>query len=231
VKTKWFGSWRTNFLAGLAVVMPAVISIAVVLWLFGTVANFTDMLLFFLPRQLTHQADGAGPLHWYWSVVAFLLTLGLISMVGLAARHYVGRKLIEFGENLFLKVPLLNKVYLALKQINEAFATSKKSAFKTVVLVQFPRPGVYSLGFITSEQHAEVQAKTSEHVLCVFVPTTPNPTTGFLVLVPEKEIVKLEMSVADAIKFIISLGTVSPEFAQPGTAPAVSLPPSAAKSP
>jgi len=198
--------------AGLAVVMPAVVSIAVVLWLFGTVANFTDKLLFFLPRSLTHQAGGAGPLHWYWSLVAFLLTLVLITLVGLGARHYVGRKLIQFGENLLLRVPILSKIYLALKQINEAFATSKKSAFKTVVLVQFPRPGIYSIGFITSEQHEEVQARTREHVVCVFVPTTPNPTTGFLILVPEHEIVKLEMSVADAIKYIISLGTVSPEF-------------------
>jgi len=211
--------------------MPAVISIAVVLWLFGTVANFTDQLLFFLPRSLTHQADGAGPLYWYWSVVAFVLTLGLISLIGLAARYYVGRKLIEFGENILLRVPLLNKVYLALKQINEAFATSKKSAFKTVVLVQFPRQGIYSIGFITSEQHKEVQSKTKEHVVCVFVPTTPNPTTGFLVLVPEQEVVKLDMSVADAIKFIISLGTVSPEFPQAVSAPAVLQPPSGAALP
>ena len=201
--------------------MPAVVSIAVVLWLFGTVANFTDKLLFFLPRSLTHQADGAGPLHWYWSLFALLLTLALICLVGIAARHYAGRKLIEFGENILLRVPLLNKIYLALKQINEAFATSKKSAFKTVVLVQFPRQGMYSIGFITSEQHEEVQAKTKERVVCVFVPTTPNPTTGFLILVPEHDVVKLEMSVADAIKFIISLGTVSPEFPQAARAPAV----------
>jgi uncharacterized membrane protein len=206
--------------------MPAVISTGVVLWLFGTVANFTDRLLFFLPRSLTHQADGSGPLHWYWSFVAFLLTLALIALVGLAARHYVGRKLIEFGETIFLRVPLLNKVYLALKQINEAFATSKKSAFKTVVLVQFPRVGCYSLGFITGEQHEEVQAKTKEHVVCVFVPTTPNPTTGFLILVPEHDVVKLEMSVADAIKFIISLGTVSPEFPQAAKAQSALQPPS-----
>ena len=205
--------------------MPAVISVAVVLWLFGTAADFTDKLLFFLPRSLTHQADGAGPLHWYWSLFAFLLTLALICLVGVAARHYAGRKMIEFGENIFLRVPLLNKIYLALKQINEAFATSKKSAFKTVVLVQFPRQGMYSIGFITSEQHEEVQAKTREHVVCVFVPTTPNPTTGFLVLVPEREVVKLEMSVADAIKFIISLGTVSPEYAQATGAPNLLQPP------
>ena len=213
------GHWRANFVAGLAVVLPAVISIAVVIWLFGTVANVTDTLLFFLPRELTHHGEGSGPMYWYWSVAAFLLAIGLISLVGLAARHYVGRKLIEFGENVFLRVPLLNKVYGALKQINEAFATGKKSAFKTVVLVQFPSKGIYSIGFITSEQHEEVQAKTRENVVCVFVPTTPNPTTGFLVLVPQQEVVKLDMSVADAVKFIISLGAVAPEYARARPAP------------
>lgn len=218
MKKTLFGRWRTNFVAGLAVVLPAVISIAVVVWLFGSVANITDTLLFFLKYILDPEwiyVNGqSGQMFWYWSMAAFLLAIGLISLVGLLARHYVGKKLIEFGENLFLRVPLLNKIYGAIKQINEAFATSKKSAFKTVVLVQFPRQGIYSIGFITGEQHQEVQVKTREHVLCVFVPTTPNPTTGFLVLVPDQEVVRLDMSVADAIKLIISLGTVSPEYAQ-----------------
>ena len=231
MKKKLFGSWRTNFLAGLAVVLPAVISIAVVVWLFGTVANITDTLLFFLPRALTHQGEGSGPMYWYWSIAAFLLAIALISLVGLVARHYVGKKLIEVGESVLLRVPLLNKIYGAVKQINEAFATSKKSAFKTVVLVQFPRQGMHSIGFITSEQHEEVQIRTGEKVVCVFVPTTPNPTTGFLVFVPGHDVVKLDMSVADAIKLIISLGTVSPEYAKAATTPAVLQSPAAIASP
>jgi uncharacterized membrane protein len=81
-----------------------------------------------------------------------------------------------------------------------------------VVLVEFPRPGVYSIGFITSEQHPEVQAKTNEKVVCVFVPTTPNPTGGFLLLVPEDKVTKLEMSVTDGIKYVISLGSILPEY-------------------
>lgn len=223
--------WQANFLAGLVVVLPAVISFAVIIWLFGTVANITDLLLFFVPRSITHHGDGAGPMYWYWSAVAILLAVGLVSLVGLAARHYIGKKLIELMDTVLSRVPLLNKIYGAIKQINEAFATSKKSAFKTVVLVQFPRLGMYSIGFITSEQHEEVQAKTREKVVCVFVPTTPNPTTGFLVLVPEHEVVKLEMSVADAIKFIISLGTVAPEYAHAASAPTVPKPPAGLASP
>jgi len=212
VKKTLLGRWRANFLTGLAVVLPAVISIAVITWLFGTVANITDLLLFFVPKEITHRGDGIGPMYWYWSAMAFMVAMLLVSVVGLAARYYVGKKLIKLMDDVMLRVPLLNKIYGAIKQVNEAFTTGKKSAFKTVVLIEFPRQGIYSIGFITSEQHAEVQAKTKEKVVCIFVPTTPNPTSGWLVLVPEKDVTRLEMSVADAIKLIISLGSVSPEY-------------------
>ena len=220
----FFARWRDNFLTGLAVVLPAVISIAVVLWLFGTVANITDLLLFFLPRRLTHSAGGQGPMHWYWSLAAFALAILLITALGRLARNYIGKRFIGLADSLLLRVPLLNKIYSTLKQVNAAFSSSKKSAFKTVVLVEFPSKGMYSIGFLTSEQHAEVEQKTGEKVVCVFVPTTPNPTSGFLVLVPKDKVTRLEMSVADAIRFIISLGAVSPEYAQPAGLPPLTQP-------
>ena len=207
-----FARWRANFVTGLAIVLPAVISIAVVGWLFGTVANITDTLLIFLPKEWTHRDHGAGPMHWYWSLCALLLAVLLIGLVGGLARYYFGKKLIELVDLALLRVPLLNKIYSAIKQVNEAFSPSNKSSFKQVVLVEFPRPGSYSVGFLTGEDHKEVQQKTKEHVLSVFVPTTPNPTSGFLVLVPEHEITKLDMSVAEGIKFIISLGAIAPDF-------------------
>jgi uncharacterized membrane protein len=108
---------------------------------------------------------------------------------------------------------LLNKIYSATKQVNAALTSGNKTAFKTVVLVEFPRAGSYSIGFLTSEQHDEVQRKLKEKAVCVFVPTTPNPTGGFLIIVPEDKIIKLDMSVADGIKYIISLGAIAPEFA------------------
>jgi uncharacterized membrane protein len=225
VKKTLFGRWRANFLAGLAVVLPAVISIAVLVWLFGTVSNITDLLLFFVPRDITHRGDGTGPMYWYWSAMAFLVGVGLVSAVGLAARYYIGKRLIKLMDDVMLRVPLLNKIYGAIKQVNEAFTSGKKSAFKTVVLVEYPRKGMYSIGFITSEQHDEVQAKTKEKVVCVFIPTTPNPTSGWLAMVPEHEVARLEMSVADAIKLIISLGAVSPEYVATTTpAPAIQPP-------
>lgn len=210
--------WKANFFTGLAVVLPALLSIGVVVWLFGTVSNFTDALLFFLPRDWTHERAGEGPMHWYWSLFALALAVGLITLVGRFARHYLGKKLIQLADEALLRVPLLNKIYGALKQINEAFTSSKTTSFKQVVLVEFPRAGIYSVGFITGAQHGEVQCKTQEDVVGVFVPTTPNPTTGFIVLVPQKQVVKLDMSVADGIKFIMSLGSVAPDYApQAGT--------------
>lgn len=207
-----FSHWRANFLAGLAIIMPAVISFAVLIWLFGTAARITDTLLFFLPRALTHQQDGTGPLYWYWSLAAFLLALFLICVIGLLARHYVGKRVIVFVETVLLRIPLLGKIYSTIKQVNDAFSSSKNTAFRTVVLIEYPRQGVYSLGFITSEQPQEMQAQTPEHTVCVFVPTTPNPTSGFLVLVPQSQVTPLNISVADGIKFIISLGSIVPDF-------------------
>jgi len=204
--------WQANFWAGLAIVLPAVISVAVVGWVFGTVANITDTLLIFLPRKLTHHDQGTGTMYWYWSLVALVLAVFLIGFVGLLARYYFGKRMIEWVDSALLHVPLLNKIYGATKQVNDAFSSTNKTAFRTVVLVEFPREGMYSVGFITSEQENEMRAKTSENVVCVFVPTTPNPTSGFLVLVAENKVTKLEMSVADGIKYIISLGSLAPEY-------------------
>jgi len=208
----YFNQWQASFFAGLAVVLPAVLSIAVVLWLFGTIANLTDTLLVFIPVEITHADEGKGPMHWYWSVFALALAALIITLIGSLARVYLGRQIITLVDQMILKVPLLNKVYGAIKQVNDAFATNKNSSFKQVVMVEFPKDGVYSIGFITGDQNQEVQSKTKEKVVSVFVPTTPNPTTGFLILVPEHKVTKLDMEVADGIKFIISLGSVAPDY-------------------
>ena len=207
--------WRANFFAGLAIVLPAVVSVCVIFWLFFTASKITDTLLIFIPREITHESlggvPGAGPMHWYWSLVALVLAVVLTSVVGLLARNFFGQKLIEWVDDLLLRVPFLNKVYGTTKQVNEAFSSGNKTSFKTVVMIEFPRQGMYSVGFLTSEVHVEILRRTPENVVCVFIPTTPNPTSGFMVLVPENQVTKLDMSVADGFKFIISLGSISPE--------------------
>ncbi|MFO1487612.1 MAG: DUF502 domain-containing protein [Verrucomicrobiota bacterium] len=204
--------WRSNFLTGLVVLLPAVISIAVVVWLFRNVSDITDKLLFFLPPDLTHKDHGKGGMHWYWSVAALLFAVGLICAVGLLARNYIGRKLIEWMDRALLQIPLLNKIYGATKQVNDALTSGDKNSFKTVVMIEFPHPGSRAIGFLTSEQRAEPQIKSDQNLVCVFIPTTPNPTSGFLMLVPEEKVTRLEMSVSDGLKYIISLGAIAPPF-------------------
>jgi uncharacterized membrane protein len=205
--------WRSSFLAGLAVVLPAVISVGALVYLFRTLANITDTLLFFLPHEWTHKNHGEGPMFWYWSLAAFTLAVCLICAVGVAARNYFGRKMIEWVDRALLLVPFLNKIYGATKQVNQALTSGNRESFKTVVLIEFPHPGSYSLGFLTSEEQGEPQARLNRRLVCVFVPTTPNPTAGFLLLVPEERVTRLEMSVAEGIKYVISLGAIAPAFA------------------
>jgi uncharacterized membrane protein len=205
-----FARWRANFYTGLAIVLPAVISVAIVKWLFGTVSNITDPLLFFLPAHWTHQPEG--PMYWWWSLFALALAIAIISVIGRMARNYLGRKLIQAVDLTLLRVPVLNKIYGALKQVNEAFTSSNKTSFKQVVLVEFAGPGIYSLGFVTGAQPPEVRAKLNDTLVSVFIPTTPNPTGGFVMLIPEAQLTRLDMSVADGIKFILSLGSVAPEY-------------------
>jgi uncharacterized membrane protein len=198
--------FRANFFTGLAIVMPAVISIAVVIWLFRNVANLTDYLLFFVPVRITHAGDGHGEVFWYWSVCAFVFAIVLITLIGRFGRNYFARKMFEWMDAALLRIPLLNKIYGTIKQVNDSFS-SNKSSFKQVVLVTFPHKESRSIGFVTGEQ----RGLDNQKWISVFIPTTPNPTSGFLILVGESEITKLDMSVAEGIKLIISLGAISPD--------------------
>jgi uncharacterized membrane protein len=206
-----FARWRASFFTGLAVILPGVITLAIVKWFFGTLSSLTDFLLFFLPAEVTHANNGLGPVHWYWSLLTIIVSALGVTCVGLLTRLYIGRRLIDFADTLILRMPILNKIYGTIKQVDRAFTSGKKSSFQTVVLVEYPREGIYSVGFITSEQAAEVQEKTNKKCVCIFIPTTPIPTGGFLIVVPEEKVIKLDMSVEDGFKYIISIGAISQE--------------------
>jgi len=226
----FFSLFRVNFLTGLAIVLPGLISVGLLYWFFGTIANFTDTLLFFLPHKLTHPigADGReGSIYWYWSLAALVMAVILIGLIGRFARYYLGRQAIALADHAIMQVPLLNKIYGTVKQVNEAFS-SNKSSFKQVEMVTFPHPGPWSVGFVTGE-HKSLPMQT-ETLISVFIPGTPNPTSGFMILVAERDLIKLDMTVADGIKFIISLGAISPEFIPPapGT-PALTTPKAVSK--
>jgi uncharacterized membrane protein len=211
VNKRFWGHWRGNFLTGLAIVLPAILTLAVIKWAFGTISSLTDWLFFFLPTNLTHQDGGRGPMFWYWSLAALLLAMVLVCCVGLVARYYIGKRILEWFDEMLLRVPLLNKIYGTFKQVNQAFSTGKGTPFKTVVLVEFPSPGLRLMGFLTSEARDESPLKlpTEEKLVCVYIPTAPVPTSGYLVMLPEHKITKLDLSVADGLKYIISFGNIA----------------------
>jgi len=215
VKKSFFARWRVSFFTGLLIVLPGVITLVVVKWFFGTISSFTDTLLFFLPHFLKpdriFENGVSGTMFWYWSLLALVVGVTIVSVVGGMTRYYIGKRLIAWTDSVMLRVPVLNKIYGTIKQVDEAFTSGKKSSFKTVVLVEYPREGVYSVGFITSEQKDEVQEKIGGKCVCVFIPTTPIPTGGFLIIVPVEKVTKLDMSVADGFKYIISLGALTHE--------------------
>ncbi|HEY1663172.1 MAG TPA: DUF502 domain-containing protein [Verrucomicrobiae bacterium] len=215
-----FARWRASFFAGLALVLPGIVTLAIVKWLFGTISSFTDTLLFFLPHCIApnkiYQDGVSGPMFWYWSLLAVIIAVVLISAVGVLARYYFGKRMIELADHLMLRVPVLNKIYGTIKQVDQAFTSEKKTSFKTVVLVEYPSPGIYSVGFLTSERADEVERKINQKCVCVFVPTTPIPTGGFLIIVPEDKIIKLDMNVADGLKYIISFGALAQEYIRNG---------------
>jgi uncharacterized membrane protein len=219
VKKSFFARWRASFFTGLLIVLPGVVTLAVVKWFFGTISSFTDALLFFLPHFLDPKTifenGQSGPMFWHWSLMALLVGVAIVSVVGGMTRYYIGKRLIAWVDNVMLHVPVLNKIYGTIKQVDEAFTSGKKSSFKTVVLVEYPREGIYSVGFITSEQENPIHRATNEKIVCVFIPTTPIPTGGFLILVPLEKVTKLDISVADGFKYIISLGALSQEYAPP----------------
>lgn len=225
----FWARWRANFVTGLILILPAVITLALLKWLFGTTTKLTDLLLLPVPKGLKFVNGEGGEIWWFWSLAALGIAAFLVALIGLLGRYYVGKKIIKAFDSLMLRVPLLNKIYGTIKQVNEAFSSDRRSSFQTVVLVEFPREGLYSLGFITSEHHDEIQARTEEKVVSVFIPTTPNPTSGYLVMVPEHKLTRLDMPVADGIRFIISLGSVAPVYpsGRGRLAPEAAVPPAA----
>ncbi len=215
-----FRRGRRNFFTGLAVVLPVIISIGIALWLFNKAVDVSDILLYpfrYIPGvELTDiwkdaTADAPGKeLFWWWKVIAVVEAIVLTGLLGFLTRYYVGKKLVQLVDYVILNVPLLGKIYGTVKQVNQAFTSEKKSSFKQVVMVEFPRKGLFSVGFVTAEQ---VRTDEGESIISIFVPTTPNPTTGFLLVLPESKVTLLDMSVADGIKYIVSLGAVPPENA------------------
>lgn len=184
---------RNNILTGIFLIIPLIGSVWIVVKLF----MWADSALPGIFGQ--DWVLGAG----------LMVTLILAYIAGLATKNWLGRKIIATGNSIIVKVPILNKIYLVLKQIIDTVTADKKKLFERPVLCEFPKSGCYAIGFVTSEKNEVFSAKTAKNLKAVFMPTTPNPTTGFLMYVPEEELIPLDIPVETALKMIVSIGLIS----------------------
>lgn len=139
-----------------------------------------------------------------------IMAIIILFSTGLVAANYLGKTLVETWEKFLDKIPLVRSIYAPLKKFAELVLSDQTQSFSKVLLIQYPRKGLYSLCFQTSKDVGEIQEKSGEDVICVFIPTTPNPTSGYIIMIPKDEVIELDMSVEDALKMIISLGVVVP---------------------
>ncbi len=204
-----FVKLRKSFLSGLILLAPIGITFFVFNWLVIKIGGSArDQLLFFVPHDLISR-QGLGML---WNTLATMIVLLLVTLLGFLSRYFIAKYLIGLGERFLNNVPVINTVYTSVKQIIETFSSQNRAVFQKVALVQFPRPGCYAIGFLTGDSKGEIQAKTNPHLRNIFVPTTPNPTSGFLVMLPQEDIQILDMTVGQGMKLIISGGAVAPPF-------------------
>ncbi|MBI5756519.1 MAG: DUF502 domain-containing protein [Nitrospirae bacterium] len=193
------GYLKRYFITGLLVITP--------IW--GTYLVLST-LLSFLEGFLGDFLKDFG--RFYLPGMGIVALLILIFSVGIIATNFIGKKMMALWEGILNKVPLVRNIYSVFKHIVDTISLQGKEQFKRVVLVEFPRDGVYAIGFMTGVTRGEVQKLTEEKVVNVFIPTTPNPTTGFFIFVPENKIMPLSMSVEDGLKMIISGGLYTPSY-------------------
>ena len=210
--------FRNSFLTGLVVIAPVALTIWLILsvigWIDGFVLPFIpnlyhpdNILNTIFGQDVAINIRGLG-------VVVFLL---FTTFVGWIAKGFLGRSLIRVGENLVRRMPVVRSIYSGVKQIAETVFAQSDRSFEKACLIEYPRKGIWAVGFISTEAKGEVKykAKSNSDLLSVFVPTTPNPTSGFMLFFPRNDVIELEMSIEDAAKLVISAGLVYPPYENP----------------
>jgi uncharacterized membrane protein len=199
---------KSDLIAGILVVIP----LATTIWLSFIIANWAIKFLTRIPKQL-NPFDGFTPIVTNILNFSIGLTapLALILLIGLMARNIVGRWLLDVGEQLLQGIPLAGSIYKTLKQILETLFKDSKSKFRGVVMLEYPRQGIWTIGFVTGKASDIIQSHLETPMLSIFIPTTPNPTSGWYAIVPEKEVINLSLSIEEAFKILISGGIVSPD--------------------
>ena len=184
---------RMQFLAGILVIVPIGAAVLILVWVFNAMDGILRPVVV---AVWGHSIPGVG----------FGVTILLIYLTGVVSTSIVGGRLIRYGESLLARVPMFRRLYTGIKQILDSFSAPGKTGFMQVVLIEFPRKGVKAIGFITNE----IYDKSGEKLLNILIPTSPNPTTGFLHMVKEEEVIRTRISVDDALKMIVSGGRMTP---------------------
>ncbi len=201
---KFAARLRGYFLTGLLVLVPISLTVYIIFELFKAIDGILKDEIFVILRQtfgVTFTFPGVG-------MIALLL---LILGTGMAARSYFGNKLVEFGNRAVTRIPIIRRIYGTVQQLSQALFGEQHQSFKKTVLVPYPNPNTWRLGFYIREIRGEIQEALQREIVCVFIPNPPNPTGGFLMFYPKSEVIELEMPVEDAIHMLISYGTVAPK--------------------
>ena len=197
IKKSIFSSIRNNFIAGIVVLIP----IGITLYLTIFIIRISGKII---PKEINPN----NYLPFNIPGVEIIIALFVITFIGWLSLSFLGKKFFEFFNNVLKKIPILRTIYSAIGQMTETF-TKSDSKQKSVILLEYPRKGIWAVGFATKENEGIIRNKIGEEVINVFVPTTPNPTSGFLLMVPKKEIIYLDVSFEQASKFIVSAGTTN----------------------
>ena len=197
IKKSIFSSIRNNFIAGIVVLIP----IGITLYLTLFIIRISGKII---PKEINPN----NYLPFNIPGVEIIIALLVITFIGWLSLSFLGKKFFEFFNNILKKIPILRTIYSAIGQMTETF-TKSDSGQKSVVLLEYPRKGVWAVGFATKENEGIIKNKVGEDITNVFVPTTPNPTSGFLLMVPKKDLIYLDVSFEQASKFIVSAGTTN----------------------
>lgn len=195
---------KKYFITGLLVLVPLVVT----LWVLSTLVETLDQSLLLLPdawrpqKLLGFNITGLGA----------LLTLAVIFLTGLVATNFFGQQIIMMWEGLLSRVPVVKSIYSSVKQVSDTIFSDSGNAFRQALLVEYPRKGAWTVAFLTGEPGGDVVNHLKGDYVSVYVPTTPNPTSGFFLMMPKTDVVELDMTVDQALKYIISMGSVSPEI-------------------
>jgi uncharacterized membrane protein len=201
-RAKALRAFRRYLMAGLLIWIPILATVLVVRF----ILELMDRTLVLLPAAWQPELLTGLRIPGFGAILAVAILL----LTGLLVTNFIGRSLVEYSEDLLQRIPFVRAIYGGVKNFSETLLSNSGNSFKKVLLVQYPRQGVWSVGFQTAADIPEITARTGEPQVCVFIPTTPNPTSGFIVMVPRSEVIELDMSIDSAMKMIVTLGVVTP---------------------